>query len=99
MCIRDRSERVAISLAPEQINRLLGQYELAPGFMLEVSLNDGQLFIQASRQDKMALFAESETVLFAREVAVTITYTFDAAGVLETCTFTQGREAYPLKKL
>jgi CubicO group peptidase (beta-lactamase class C family) len=92
-------ERQAITLAPEALTRLIGLYELAPGFNLDISLEENQLVVQAPGQEKLKLFAETPERLFAREIDVTITYQFDEQGQLSECTFTQGPQIFPLKKL
>jgi CubicO group peptidase (beta-lactamase class C family) len=93
------AERPAVELAPALLQRFLGQYELAPGFALEVILTDGELFLQAPGEDKLPLFAESETCIFARQVALSLTYQFDASGSVTECTFQQGPQKMPLKKI
>jgi CubicO group peptidase (beta-lactamase class C family) len=43
-----------------------GQYQLAPNFILTVTIEDGQLMAQASGQNKNELFAEKENLFFLR---------------------------------
>jgi CubicO group peptidase (beta-lactamase class C family) len=43
-----------------------GQYQLAPNFILTVTLEDGQLMVQATGQSKNELFAEKENFFFLK---------------------------------
>jgi hypothetical protein len=92
-------ERATVSLAPDQIARFLGTFELAPGFILEITFADDQIFGQASGQPKIKLFPASAEKLFAREVDLSINYEFDGQGNLLTCVLAQGPQSFPLKKI
>jgi CubicO group peptidase (beta-lactamase class C family) len=92
-------ERQAIELSPEQLARMRGTYELAPGYNIEISLDGSQLWIQPPGQEKLKLFAATPEKLFVREVDVTITYQFDEQGHVSECTFQQGPQTMPLKKV
>ena len=54
-------ERAAVTLAPDVLDRYVGKYELAPGFVLAVTHEGDSLMTQATGQDKVEIFAESET--------------------------------------
>jgi len=92
-------ERQAIPLPSEALARLCGLFELAPGFNLNIILEEGQLWVQPTGQEKLRLYPETPERLFAREVDVTLDYQFDDAGRLQSCTFQQGPETMPLKKV
>jgi pimeloyl-ACP methyl ester carboxylesterase len=56
------AEAAAVFMVPEHIlAAYVGDYELTPQFSIAVSLEDGQLFIQATNQPRFPVFAESET--------------------------------------
>jgi hypothetical protein len=68
------AERKAIKLPNAVLDAYVGRYQLAPGFVIEVS-RDGDKFIgQATGQGKMELFAESNTVFFPKEVDATLRF-------------------------
>jgi D-alanyl-D-alanine carboxypeptidase len=92
-------ERDAIKLSPEELNRLVGTYELAPGYHLEITSEEGQLFIQPQGQEKLKLFAESPEHIFVKDVDATLTYQFDAQNRMIECIFKQGAQTFPLKKV
>lgn len=93
------AERESVLLETSQLTRLVGGYELAPGLVLDVSLADGQLAIQAPGQELLPLFAASPEAFFAKIVDVTLTWQFDEAGQVAGCMLTQGSQAFPLKRV
>ena len=63
-----------VQLPVEILQRYPGQYELAPGFILTVTLEEGKLMAQATGQSKFEIFARSETLFFPKVVAATIEF-------------------------
>jgi CubicO group peptidase (beta-lactamase class C family) len=51
-----------------------GQYQLAPNFILTITLEDGQLMAQATGQNKNELFAEKENLFFLKFADVQIEF-------------------------
>src|SRR5690606_32226259 len=45
-----------------------GEYELKPGFSIAITTEDGQLFAQATGQNRFEIFPSSETEFFLKEV-------------------------------
>ena len=91
--------RQAIVLEPALLERFPGTYELAPGFALAITLEDGQLHAQAPGQEKLKLFPETPERLFAKEVDLHFDFQFDPQGKVAECTLTQGPQVMPLKKV
>jgi CubicO group peptidase (beta-lactamase class C family) len=60
------AERTAITLPLSVLQRYPGTYQLAPGFNLVITLEDGQLVSQATGQGKAPLFAEAEGKFFLK---------------------------------
>jgi D-alanyl-D-alanine-carboxypeptidase/D-alanyl-D-alanine-endopeptidase len=63
-----------------QLEKYVGVYQLAPFFAITVTLENGQLMAQASRQDKHPIFAESPTQFFYEVVDAQLTFEVDADG-------------------
>jgi CubicO group peptidase (beta-lactamase class C family) len=72
--------RREIELPVETLERYIGVYELAPTFAIAVTVEDGALFMQATGQERIPAFAESETEFFLRIVDAQVTFLVDAAG-------------------
>jgi CubicO group peptidase (beta-lactamase class C family) len=90
--------RQAIALAPALLDRYPGRYELAPGFVLEVTRKDDQLWAQATGQPAFQLHPESETRFFLQEVDAQISFTLEG-DVATALTLHQGGRDMPAKKL
>jgi CubicO group peptidase (beta-lactamase class C family) len=84
------SERRTISVAAETLAAYVGTYELMPGFEMVVTLENGQLMTQATRQQKIPVFAESETKFFPKVVEAQIEFIKDASGKVTGLVLSQG---------
>ncbi len=60
------AERREITLSADQLAQYVGAYELAPGFELAITLEDGHLMSQATGQGKVELYAESQNEFFLK---------------------------------
>ena len=58
------TERKEITVSSDILAKYAGIYAMAPGVTMTITLADGQLISQMSRQGKVPLFAESETMAF-----------------------------------
>ena len=72
--------RKEIQVPAEVLSRYVGVYQLAPTFALTITLEGGQLTTQATNQQKIPIFAESETKFFPKAIDATITFQVDGAG-------------------
>jgi CubicO group peptidase (beta-lactamase class C family) len=68
------TERKEITVSPEILKQYVGTYELTPKFSIVITLEDGQLMSQATNQQKLPLFAESETMFFLKVVDAQIEF-------------------------
>lgn len=55
-----------IDLDSSILKQYIGQYQLASNFIITISLEDGQLILQATGQEKNELFAEKENFFFMK---------------------------------
>jgi D-alanyl-D-alanine-carboxypeptidase/D-alanyl-D-alanine-endopeptidase len=70
-----RQER---TLEPTILERYVGRYAMGPAFVLTVTREANRLFVQATGQGRLELFAEGERDFFAKAVDAEIT--FELAG-------------------
>ncbi len=91
-------ERTEIEVAAEVLETYVGEYELTPEFTIVVTLEDGGLFVQATGQPKVGLFAESETKFFLRVAAAQISFTKDDSGEVTGLILHQGGRDRPARK-
>jgi len=75
-----RKERTAIDVRSDVLARYPGRYQLAPGFILEVTFKDNALWAQATGQPIVRLWPESETSFFLKEVDAQVDFVRDTQG-------------------
>jgi alcohol dehydrogenase (cytochrome c) len=85
-------ERKEITVSPAILAAYVGSYELQPGQTLDVTVDNGQLFVAPNgNPQKLPLSAESETVFFSKAMTnVQFTFEKDDKGVVTTLVFRQG---------
>ncbi|MBY6203517.1 serine hydrolase [Halomonas denitrificans] len=99
----ERAERISdevqvregIDVPVEQLERLVGRYELQPGFVMTVRLNEGRLEVQATGQLAIPVEAESPTRFFSNLVGADIEFSVPESGPAESLTlFQRGQELH-----
>lgn len=84
-----------LELTDTQINPLLGEYQLAPGFTIIISREGNQLFGQATGQSRFEIYAESPTRFFLKVVDAVIEFYPDDKGAVPQMTLFQGGQELP----
>jgi CubicO group peptidase (beta-lactamase class C family) len=75
-------QRTAITVSRDVLQRYVGNYQLAPQLVLEVTLGDSGLQVRPTGQNISDLFAESETEFFFKVVDAQISFVRDAQGAV-----------------
>ncbi len=88
-------ERTEVEVAEAVLETYVGEYELANELSLVVTLEDGALFVHPTGQEKVAVFAESETKFFLRVVEAQISFTKDDSGAVTGLVLHQGGRERP----
>lgn len=87
-------ETKEITLDPKILSSYTGVYALAPTFSITVTLEAGQLFVQATGQPRFPVFAESETKFFLKVMEAQVEFVKDASGaVTDLILYQGGRQA------
>ena len=85
-------ERTAVKLDPKIYDAYVGQYELAPGFVLSVTREGDILMTQATGQPKVELLPESEIGFFIKDISAVFVFMRDEKGeVNQLITIQDGR--------
>ena len=92
-------QRTAVDVAPDVLAKYVGRYQLAPQFILDISLQDGALHVHPTGQPVLRLWAESETQFFLKEVDAQITFERDGGGTATGLVLHQNAQNVPGKKL
>jgi CubicO group peptidase (beta-lactamase class C family) len=73
-------KRTEVKVDAAQLDALVGRYALAPTFVLTVTREGEGLFIQATGQSKLQVFAESDSTFFYRAVEAQVSFGRDETG-------------------
>lgn len=80
------------------LKQYVGEYELAPGFTITVSLRENGLKAQATGQSSFDIYAEKENVFFLKVVDAKIEFVKDASGtVTEMILYQNGQQPHGKK--
>ncbi|MCI0693643.1 serine hydrolase [candidate division KSB1 bacterium] len=91
-------ERTAIKVDPKIYDAYVGQYELAPGFIFDVIVENNQLMVQLTGQPRFPVFPESETKFFYKVVDAQLTFQKDGNGKVTSLILHQGGRDQTAKK-
>jgi len=83
----------------DQYHDYVGQYQLKPGFVFTITLENGQLFCQATGQPKFRLHPESEARFFIREFNAAISFDRDRSGNVTRLIVHQAGQNVPAQRL
>ena len=76
--VKEEKGPVEIKLDPAKLDAFVGDYALAPDFVLSFTKEQGQLMTQATGQGKLPVFASGERTFFLK--VVDAQFVFDAPG-------------------
>ncbi len=88
-----------IKLDEKILQNYVGEYELAPNFILTVRLDNGQLKTQATGQSEVDIYAEKEDLFFLKVVEAKIEFKKDESGKVTSLILHQGGQKIPGKKI
>lgn len=93
------ADKIAITIAPKELKKYSGKYELAPGAILEVTSKESQIFAQLTGQPQFEMFPEREDVFFLKVVVAQIVFNKDKEGIITSLTLNQNGRQMPAKKI
>ncbi len=92
------SERKEVTVDPKMLKGYVGNYELAPKFILTVTREGDKLITQATGQPKVPIFAESNREFFAKVIDAQITFVPDGQGRATELILHQGGQGHHAKR-
>ena len=92
-------EHKEIKVDPKVFDGYVGQYQLAPNFILTITCEGDALFAQATGQPKFQIFPESEREFFLKVVDAQITFETDSSGRATSLTLHQNGADMPAKRV
>jgi CubicO group peptidase (beta-lactamase class C family) len=91
--------QTAVAVDPAVYDKLAGDYELAPGFVLTIRRNGNSIMTQATGQSEVEIFPKSETEYFLKVVDAQISFVKDGNGAVTSLVLHQGGRDMPAKKI
>ncbi len=92
------AERPVAKVDPALYDAYVGEFELAPGFILTVTREGDRLMTQATGQSKVEIFPSSETEFFLKVVDARITFVRGPGGTVDQLVLHQGGRDMPAKR-
>jgi len=92
-------EHKEIKVDSKVLDAYVGEYQLAPNFVVTITREGDRLFAQATGQDKLELFAETETDFFFKDVDAQVTFAKDTNGQVTHLVLHQNKINHPAKKI
>jgi CubicO group peptidase (beta-lactamase class C family) len=92
-------EHKEVTADPKIFDGYVGQYQLAPNFILTITREADQLYARATNQPKLPIFPESERDFFYKAVDAQITFETDANGRATSLTLHQNGANLPAKRI
>jgi CubicO group peptidase (beta-lactamase class C family) len=85
-----RDLRIPVDIDPTILERYVGKYQLGPGFMLDVTTENGKLLVQLTGQPRFQVFPQSETDFFYMVVDAQLTFVQEEDGQVTAVVLHQG---------
>ncbi|MFO7865747.1 MAG: serine hydrolase [Candidatus Aminicenantes bacterium] len=92
-------KRTAIELPEEILERYVGEYQLAPDFILSVTQEGTRIFTQATGQQRVEIYPSSETEFFLTVVKAEIHFILDDNGAVTGLVLHQDGRKMPAEKI
>ncbi len=96
--LAQKNDRVAIAVDSKILDGYVGDYVLAPTFVISITKEKDKLMLQATAQPKFEIFAESEVKFFLKEVDAQVSFVKDNKGAVTQLILHQNGANQPAKK-
>ena len=91
--------KTEINLSEEVLKGYVGKYQLTPEFAIEIKVNNGKIYGQATGQGPNEIFAEAKDKFFLKVVAAELIFGRDESGNVNKVTLNQGGQQISGKKV
>jgi len=88
-----------ISVSVEVLEKYVGEYELTDAFSIVTTREENSLFLQATNQPRLQLYAEKQDRFFVKEVKASVSFKMDDNGEVTGLVLHQGGANIPGKKV
>lgn len=94
-----QTPKASIAVDPKLLATYIGRYELTPDFSITITQKQDRLYLQATGQATVELFAETPTQFFLTVVEAKITFIKDAQGQINRLILDQNGQQLPGQKI
>jgi CubicO group peptidase (beta-lactamase class C family) len=95
----ETSKPQEVKVTAEELKQYVGDYELAPEFILSITVSGTKIFAQATGQVATEIFKEKENVYFLKVVEAKLEFEKDSSGKVAAVTLFQNGEEIKGKKI
>lgn len=92
-------ERLEVDVPPDVLKKYIGEYQLAPEFIIAITVEGDTIWAQATGQPINQIHPESNTKFFLKVVDAQITFELDDSGSAKGLILHQGGADTPAQKL
>ena len=92
-------ERAIVSVPEKTLEGYVGNYELAPGFVIAITRDGARLYAQATGQGRFQLFASAPTEFFLEVVDAQLSFHVDKSGRADSLVLHQNGRDMPGKRV
>ena len=92
-------DKVSIIVEGSILNNYTGRYELQPGFVIEITTKENQIFAQLTGQPQFEIFAETEVTFFFKVVPASLDFNKSDKDEVTSLTLHQGGQNMEAKKI
>ncbi len=92
-------EKKDAEVSTDILNTYIGKYQLAPNFVMTITVEGNQIFAQATAQPRIEIFPESDTTFYVKVVDAKITFNKNAEGKCIGLTLLQGGREMVAEKI
>ncbi len=89
---KEITRMVSIELPAKMLDKYVGEYQLAPEFILSVFREGGQMYARATGQDKIDIFPFEAHKFFAKVIDAKLVFNLDETGKVTSLTLLQNGE-------
>lgn len=91
--------RKEVAVEPKVLDRYVGRYQLSPNFILNITRDEGRLYVQATGQPRFELFPSGEREFFLKVVDAQLTFETPSEGRATSVTLHQNGASQPARRL
>lgn len=96
--LKPDQENTGLKFSEDELERLVGDYQLAPNFVISITRKDTKLFAQATGQSKFPIYAKSKTEFFFKVVEASLIFNEDDNGEIASLILDQNGMRQPTVK-